>query len=589
MPTVTVARDQLMLALGQNYTDKEFEDLCFEFGVELDDITSEAVMQRKEKGDKEAKVDAASEEVVYKIDISANRYDLLCLEGLALALNVFRGKTPVPKFVSERAASPQIIKVAPSTAQIRPYVVGCVLRGVKFDTRRYNSFIDLQDKLHENICRKRTLVAIGTHDLDTIEGPFSYEALPPKDIQFVPLNQTESINGEQLMDFYDKDAKLKNYLHIIRGSPVYPVIHDAKRRVLSLPPIINGDHSKISLETKNVFIECTCTDLTRGRIVLETVVAMFSGYCEKPFTCEDVLVVGADGKETFYPHFDKREVVASVDYVNRILGVPLPAEEQIRLLGRMQLEATLDATGKVLNVNVPPTRHDVLQACDVAEDVAIAYGYNNVPRTVPATVTVGKQQPINKLSDLLRGEVAQAGFSEVLTFGLCSHAEAFEKLNRKDDGQTAVVLANPKTTDFEICRPSLLPGLLKTLSNGQRMPKPIQLFEITDVVVKDPTSDVGARNRRHLIALYGGSHSGFEVVHGLLDHLMTMLNVPRDKEKGYAIVPASDGAFFDGRCANVTFKGEVIGVMGIVHPASLEAFDIPFPASAVEIDLHNFL
>jgi phenylalanyl-tRNA synthetase beta chain len=47
------------------------------------------------------------------------------------------------------------------------------------------------------------LVAIGTHDLDTIEGPFTYEALPPKDIKFTPLNQTKSMNGEELMEFYE--------------------------------------------------------------------------------------------------------------------------------------------------------------------------------------------------------------------------------------------------------------------------------------------------------------------------------------------------------------------------------------------------
>ena len=75
-----------------------------------------------------------------------------------------------------------------------------------------------------------------------------------------------------------QDQKLKHYLHIIRDSPVYPVIYDSKRRVLSLPPIINGDHSKISLETKNVLIECTATDLQRAKIVLDTMVAMFSGY-----------------------------------------------------------------------------------------------------------------------------------------------------------------------------------------------------------------------------------------------------------------------------------------------------------------------
>lgn len=53
----------------------------------------------------------------------------------------------------------------------------------------YNSFIDLQDKLHHNLCRRRSLVAIGTHDFDTLQGPFLFDALPPKDIKFIPLSQ----------------------------------------------------------------------------------------------------------------------------------------------------------------------------------------------------------------------------------------------------------------------------------------------------------------------------------------------------------------------------------------------------------------
>jgi len=62
------------------------------------------------------------------------------------------------------------------------------------------------------------------------------------------------------------------------------VIYDANRVVCSLPPIINGDRSKITLNTKNVFIECTATDLTKAKVVLNTVVTMFSEYCEEPFT-----------------------------------------------------------------------------------------------------------------------------------------------------------------------------------------------------------------------------------------------------------------------------------------------------------------
>lgn len=87
--------------------------------------------------------------------------------------------------------------------KIRPYVSGAILRNIKFDQIRYESFIALQDKLHQNLARQRTLVSIGTHDLDTIEGPFTYEALPPKDISFTPLNQTKQMNGEELMTFYE--------------------------------------------------------------------------------------------------------------------------------------------------------------------------------------------------------------------------------------------------------------------------------------------------------------------------------------------------------------------------------------------------
>merc|ERR1719305_1158176 len=144
--------------------------------------------------------------------------------------------------------------VKASTAQIRPYVVCAVLRGLNLTEDSYQSLIDLQDKLHQNICRRRTLVAIGTHDLDTLEGPFTYEALPPKDINFVPLKETKSVDGNGLMDLLSNHLQLKQYLPIIRDSPVYPVIYDKNRTVLSLPPIINGEHSKIKMETKNVFL-----------------------------------------------------------------------------------------------------------------------------------------------------------------------------------------------------------------------------------------------------------------------------------------------------------------------------------------------
>ena len=89
------------------------------------------------------------------------------------------------------------------TENIREFVSGAILRNIKFTQERYESFIALQDKLHQNLARQRTLVAIGTHDLDTVQGPFTYEALPLEKIEFVPLNQTKKMNGAELMKFYE--------------------------------------------------------------------------------------------------------------------------------------------------------------------------------------------------------------------------------------------------------------------------------------------------------------------------------------------------------------------------------------------------
>ncbi len=172
----------------------------------------------------------------------------------------------------------------------------------------------------------------------------------------------------------------------------------------------------------------------------------------------------------------------------------------------------------------------MLHACDVAEDVAIAHGYNNVPKRVPLTPSFGSQQPINRISDLLRHECAAAGFTEALNWGLCSHADAFANMQRSDDGKTAVVLLAPKTSDFEITRPTLLPGLLRTMESNKSQPLPIKMFEVSDVCIQSAEEDTGATNKRRLAALQTGTRnddgtygSGLELTIGLLDHIMLKL------------------------------------------------------------------
>ncbi|EDV53888.1 phenylalanine--tRNA ligase beta subunit [Drosophila erecta] len=589
MPTIGVKRDLLFEALGKTYTDDEFQELCFAFGLELDEVTTEKQMLTKEQGDVAAAANA-SEEIIYRIDIPANRYDLLCLEGLVTGLLVFQGKLKPPKFQFVEPAKRQVLKIDPSTAQIRPYAVAAVLRNVTFTPASYNSFIDLQDKLHQNICRKRTLVAIGTHDLDTIQGPFSYEALAPDQIRFKPLNQTKEMTGSELMDFYSTHAQLKQYLPIIRESPVYPVIYDANRVVLSLPPIINGDHSKISLKTKNVFIECTATDRTKAKVVLDTIVCLFSEHCAQKFTVEPCDVVQPDGNAISYPELAVREERISVKRANSYIGIDEPAEKLADMLTRMYLAAKVD--GDSLVVKIPPTRHDVIHACDIYEDVAIAYGYNNIKKSLPAFMQIAKQFPLNKLTEQLREQVAQAGFTEALTFTLCSRDDIGRKLNKNIEALPAVHIGNPKTLEFQVVRTTLLPGLLKTLVANRKMPLPLKLFEISDVVVADDSTEVGARNERRLCAVNCNKTAGFEVVHGLLDRVMQLLSVPwktASGTKGYYLQATEDPSYFPGRCANVMYDGVVIGKIGVLHPTVLQAFELTTPCSAVEFTIEPFV
>ncbi|XP_062203989.1 phenylalanine--tRNA ligase beta subunit, cytoplasmic-like isoform X2 [Phragmites australis] len=484
------------------------------------------------------------------------------------------------------------MRVKPETSQIRPYIVCAVLRGVTFDEARYNSFIDLQDKLHQNICRKRTLVAIGTHDLDTLQGPFSYEAQPPQEINFVPLKQEESFRADKLMEFYKSDMKLKKFLFIIENSPVYPVIYDSNRTVLSLPPIINGAHSAITLKTRNVFIECTATDLTKANIVLNTMVTMFTEYCENKFEVEPVEVVYHDGSKTVYPDLSCYKMEVSLSDLVAPIGISLDKKQVVSLLNKMQLQAEIcPSKGEpCISVSVPPTRSDILHARDLAEDIAIAYGYNNVPKSKPKCMTIGGRQPLNRFSDKIRAEVARAGYMEVLTFILCSHEENFDMLNRTDDRSKAVIIANPRTSEFEVVRTSLMSCLLKTLKHNIDHPRPIKIFEIGDVVTLDSSRDVGASNNRRLAALYCNRVSGFEEIMGLVDSIVKVVRAQHVNFGNNYYVPTNEPEFFPKRqCKIITSDGKQVGYLGIVHAEVLRKFGIPDPCTFVEIDIEALM
>jgi phenylalanyl-tRNA synthetase beta chain len=228
------------------------------------------------------------------------------------------------------------------------------------------------------------------------------------------------------------------------------------------------------------------------------------------------------------PDVASTHFTAHASYISSCTGTNLDAPTITALLQKMTLSASKSEEDKdIIDIDVPCTRPDIMHECDIMEDAAIAYGFNNLPKTFPGSNTVAQALAVSKISDLVRQEWAHAGWVEVLPFILCSHEENFAWLNRKDDNSHVVKIANPKTLEFQVVRTSLLPGLLKTVRENRSHSLPIKIFETSDVVFKDKTSERQAKNVRHAAAVWCNRTAGFEIVHGLLDRLMQMLEIPR--------------------------------------------------------------
>ena len=145
-------------------------------------------------------------------------------------------------------------------------------------------------------------------------------------------------------------------------------------------------------------------------------------------------------------------------------------------------------------------------------------------------------------------------------------------------------MSNPKTQEFEIVRTSLLPGLLKCLQSNKAENVPQKLFEVSDTVVKDNTTDTGAKNIRKIAALVIDTASNFEVIHGLLDLLMMKCGADFAAREYQLVEDPEDVRFFPMRGFAVLLNGAKIGSVGVLHPEVLGNFELKYPVSALELD-----
>ena len=247
----------------------------------------------------------------------------------------------------------------------------------------------------------------------------------------------------------------------------------------------------------------------------------------------------------------------------------------------------LDSSDKAAKVKyeVSCIRPDIMHGCDIAEEIGIGYGFNNIPAQYPKSNTVGSFIPINKFTDLVRHELAQAGYIECLTCALLSNKENYSFMREDVNFEECIQLSNPKTLEYEQVRTSLIPCLLKVLHSNQKEKIPQKIFEISDTAKIDNTTDTGAKNTRKVCLMLLNTKASFEIIHGALCLIMSKIGAQLGKDFSLKEMKnGSDKKFFDGRGAEVLLKGQRVGSIGVLHPEVLEHFQLKNPVSTVELD-----
>ncbi len=509
---------------------------------------------------------------VLTIEITADRPDMFSVEGIARALKgLLELETGVPRY---RIGSPtRRIIVDESVMKVRPHVAGFIVRGVRFNEEGLAHIMQFQEKLHQTLCRDRRKASIGLYDLSRIEGDIRYFARPLEKIRFRPLDSEVEMSGAEILSSTEKGMR---YAHLV--GEIAPLLTDSRGTVLSMPPIINSEDTRVTVETTDLFIDSTGFDY--GFVSRVAMLVAFN-LAERAESIEPVPTVYPDGV-TLMPDVEPFEVEVPLDMPASILGLDLDLEEMFILMERMRLSPRLEEG--VIKVRVPPYRLDVLHPIDIVEDIAIAYGYNNIEPVLPLLQTRGGELPIRKLERFLAEIMVGLGFQEVLNYMMTSPAVQIYKM-RLDDSLRArmVEVENPLSAEYSGLRIWLLPGVLSFLGHNLKAPYPQRVFEIGYVVERDDRYETLTRQESRMCAAITQYSVSFEEIQSVLYALLSPLEMePKLKA-------VSHPSFIEGRTARVEVEGVDIGIIGEVHPEVILNFGLRNPVAAFEISLEKLL
>jgi phenylalanyl-tRNA synthetase beta chain len=504
-----------------------------------------------------------------------SRPDVWNVEGLTRALRGFLGlETGLRDY---RVGKPIIdVHVDGKLKNIRPYIGCSIIKNAKLTDAIIRGLMHMQDKLDQSYGRNRQRTSIGLYEFDLIRPPLTYGVAKPTEISFVPLGSNEKMT---LGEILRKHPKGLEYGNIVNKHPVFPILLDAEKRVLSFPPVINSnDLGRITDQTKNVLVEVTGTSDEAVLNVLKLVTLSLIDRGGKAYAARVYYPKAKEAVVT--PCFDVRNMDMTTDYVNRVTGLKLTAKQIAGLLPKAGHGVKNICNDKV-SVSIPCYRVDVMHTVDLVEDIVIAYGYNRIEPLWRKLPTAGNLRSEQKLLDIARELMIGIGFQEAFSYTMTNPNNLFAKMNMKKE--PIVELANPKVQTLTCLRSWLLPSLMELLSSNLSVEYPQKIFALDKVTILDEKKETRTVDEDWLAAVTSHASASFSEIKSYLDAFLTNLGIE------WHIREARHPSFIDGRAGMIAARGTKVGMVGEISPKVLAKWKLETPVAAFELNMEKIV
>ena len=515
-----------------------------------------------------------------RIEYNPNRPDFSCDYGIARALRgLLEIEVGMPKFKPKANVKYKIL-VEPSVRMLRPYIVGLAATNGSLDDETIRQLIGMQEDLQIGIGRQRKKASIGMHNLDAITFPVNYKTVDSR-YTFVPLGQS----GRQTIRQILQSETGKEYRDILDQSGddvACPILIDQAGNVLSFPPIINGNLTRIDTNCKNLFVEVTGTERKAAEDILAIIAITLhdAGFEVSTTTIKSARKNSYKTRATEIqaPNLETREITIGSKYINGMLGLNIDTNTLVRCLRKCRLGAKAGKKGKILCM-IPRYRTDLFQTIDLVEEVAVGYGIYKLEPTSPESATTGKKSELSVYFDSVRNTLIGLGMIEAINHTLSSKRIEYEFVAR-DEPTKLLAVEGTKSIEYEVLRDSLIPSLMQSLSRNIHEEYPQQLFELGKVFQK---TLILSESWSLAVVL---THSGVDYT-SAKSVLQAFLKSCFGKE--VSTRAASGSMFIPGRCANIFVDAKHVGIIGEILPLVIENFKIRMPVAAFEINLSQLL